>query len=206
MKRVSNRTLLYVAISTFVISIFLFTHRDKEFLNLRFLSNKVSGSYPFDEKKTSPEKIAEADFDQRKLQAANTDAKTYFDNKINKATTKNNSAETTDFVQGSGSSSVVSRSGSGENNLTGVRSSSMLPPTARNSTNIINTVSHMSTTTNEVVNENISTVSGIQKVTAQPAEPGATSSPSSSLGSLALGDGTLMLLMLASVYFLKKRL
>lgn len=207
MKRVSNRTILYIAVSMLIVTIFLFSHRDKEFLKVRFLSDTVTGFYSFVEKNIFPEKVAENGSAQKELPTVNTDAKAYFDNITHKTTTKNNlTAPATGSTPGSSNVTVVHSLGSGVNKSMGVRNSSLVVPVAAKSSASTTAVSQMSMAdnTNEAVTKNAKEASAMQKVTAQPAEPGSSSSPA--LGSLALGDGTLVLIMLASVYILKKNL
>lgn len=202
MKRISNRTVLYIAVSMLIVTVFLFTHRDMEVLKIRFLSNAVAGFYSFTEKSIFPNKGVENGSSQKGLPASDTDAKAYYDNNVNKVATKNNSIKPEGSMIGSKNAMLENPSGSGVNKPMGIGSPSKSTRANRTPANRTPAASQMSK--NEAVTDNMNAASGIQKVTTQPAEPGSSSSPS--LGTLALGDGTLVLLMMASVYILKKRL
>lgn len=200
MKKVSNRSVLYFAVSMIVVSVFLLTHRGGEFLKLDSINNSASGFYSLTEKNVLSDREVGNDHFNSGLKQSNSDAKTYFDNIINRTTQKNN-FEKSDVRVLNSANELVNLSGLHDNRLGGMQNLSKMPVrVAGNSPQKSDASSQVSTLTTAA--EQINASSGMQKVTTQPAEPGSSSSPA--LGSLALGDGTLILLVLASVYVLKK--
>jgi hypothetical protein len=70
MKRVSNRTVLYAVVSMLIVTFFLLTHRDREFLKAHFLSNAVAGFYSFADKNIFPDNVDEGGLAQSGLPAS----------------------------------------------------------------------------------------------------------------------------------------